>query len=309
VSSVLQRIFLGGLNGALIGFGCISFEFAFLSNRSIRWLRRVPLIAIVMIRAFSFGLCVLFGLVTPQLLLLGEQVWDEPLFQLSFWVSSGIALLISMAIELIQLLGREATISIFTGRYRRPRQENRIVMFADLIGSTALAEKLGDFGFHELLGDVAYDLSVPIETHGGNIHRYIGDAVIVTWPMGDKRNYERSIDCAMHIAATLDQKGAAYRRRYGQAMRIRIAIHCGPVAAGEVGAWKKEIALLGDTMNTAARIESAAREFGAMIVLSDDVRECLPRTTQERLKRMPDYKARGKHDNLKLWAIDDSYAV
>ena len=92
-------------------------------------------------------------------------------------------------------------------------------------------------------------------------------------------------------------------------MRIRIAIHCGPVAAGEVGAWKKEIALLGDTMNTAARIEGAARDFGAMIVLSDEVRKRLPRNMQARLKRMPDYKARGKHGNLKLWAIEDQYAI
>ncbi|MFC3616748.1 adenylate/guanylate cyclase domain-containing protein [Lutimaribacter marinistellae] len=296
-------IVVSGLSGALIGLGCTVVEITFFSNRSYRWLRQVPMIAVVALRAMIYGLIIFTSLSTPVILLLGTQAWTDPDFLFNFWLSAGIATIISTSVELIQLLGREATASIFTGAYRRPRLENRIVMFADLIGSTALAERLGDIRFHELLGDVAYDLSAPIDKNGGEVHRYVGDAVIITWPMTDQRNFSRSVDCAKGMVQTLAEHSKDYLARYDQAMRMRIAIHCGPVAAGEVGAWKKEIALLGDTMNTVARIENAAREFDIAIVISEGVRNGLPSGLQHGLRRMTDYSARGKQSNIKLWSV------
>lgn len=304
-----RSLFVGGLNGAFIGLGCSVVEIEVLSNRSIRWLRKVPLIVLVVMRTGAFCLIIFFGLTVPSFLILGTRVWLDPNFLFSFWLSTGVAIAISTAIELMQLLGREATISIFTGRYRRPRHEDRIVMFADLIGSTALAEKLGDLRFHELLGDVSYDLSEPIGQTGGETHRYVGDAVIITWPMQRPSNFEQSVACAIGMQDVLAQEADTYIARYGQAMEIRIALHAGPVAAGEVGTWKKEIALLGDTMNTAARIETAARDFGVGIVVSDTVRQRLPQSVQETLVRMPDYSARGKHESLRLWAIENPKAA
>ena len=103
---------------------------------------------------------------------------------------------------------------------------------------------------------------------------------------------------------SLAKRAVIYRTRYGTEATIRVAIHCGRVAAGEIGDWKKEIALLGDTMNTTARIESAAREFGTATVLSDDVVRRLPEEMRERLRPLPAYAAAGKQDVLRLWATD-----
>ncbi len=60
----------------------------------------------------------------------------------------------------------------------------------------------------------------------------------------------------------------AYRARFGEAPAFRAAIHAGPVVFGELGAAKKEIALIGDAMNTAARILEAARDSGASVLIS-----------------------------------------
>lgn len=294
---------VSGLTGGLIGAGCSMAEYALFQNRSIRWLRQIPLATVVVLRAATYSTVILVSMGVPAYLMLAQIIWRDPDFQFYFWLSAAIATAVSTSGELAQLLGREATLAVITGRYRRPRLEHRIVMFADLIGSTALAERLGDLQFHELLGDVSYDLSVPIEEHGGETYRYVGDAVIVTWPMDHPKNFEHSVACALGMVSALENAVPSYMARYGVATGIRIAIHCGPVAAGEVGVWKKEIALLGDTMNTAARVEGAARDFGVDIVISDDVKTALPPTLQEQLVPMPDYAARGKQACLTLWSV------
>lgn len=296
---------VAGATGLIIGSGCLVVEMAFLSNQSIRWLRQIPLIVIIGFRAVAYSIIIVIGLIFPALVLLGRKGWLEPDFLFYFLISATIAFAISTVVELFRLLGREATLAIFTGRYRRPRQENRIVLFADLIGSTALAERLGELKFHEFLSDVSYDLSQPIERNRGEVHRYVGDAVIVTWPMTDPKSYERSVSCAEGMLLALDRKTKEYTARYETVARIRVALHCGPVAAGEIGTWKKEIALLGDTMNTAARIENAARDFGVSVVISEGVKKGLSTGQTRGISKLPGYAARGKDENLALWTITE----
>lgn len=294
---------VAGATGLIIGSGCLAVEIAFLSNQSIRWLRQIPLIVIIGFRAVAYSIIIVVGLTIPAFALQGRKGWLEPDFFFYFLISAAIAFVISTAVELFRLLGREATLAIFTGRYRRPRQENRIVLFADLIGSTVLAEGLGELKFHEFLSDVSYDLSRPIERNRGEVHRYVGDAVIITWPMTDPRSFERSVSCAEGMLLALDRKAIEYTARYETAAKIRVALHCGPVAAGEIGTWKKEIALLGDTMNTAARIENAARDFGVSVVISEDVKKSLSEDQARRISKLPGYTARGKDKDLALWTI------
>ncbi|WP_415400799.1 adenylate/guanylate cyclase domain-containing protein [Tateyamaria sp. SN3-11] len=296
---------VGGMTGLLIGAGCLTTELTFLSNQSIRWLRQTPLIAIIGFRTITYSLIIVVGIIVPARALLDQKLWQEPEFALNFAISAAIASAISTSVELLRLLGREATLAIFTGRYRHPRLENRIVLFADLVGSTSLAERLGELRFHEFLSDVSYDLSQPIESNGGEVHRYVGDAVIVTWPTANPKSYEQSVACANQMPRTLETKTEEYVARYGQEAKIRVALHCGPVAAGEIGTWKKEIALLGYTMNTAARIESAARDFEVEVVISDAVREQLPKDVSKILSQLPNYHARGKTDQLALWTISE----
>lgn len=296
---------VGCMAGLIIGAGCLTVELTFLSNQSIRWLRQTPLIVMIGFRAVTYSLIIVIGITLPARVLLAQKLWQEPEFAFNFAISAAIASVISTSVELLRLLGREATLAIFTGQYRRPRLENRIVLFADLVGSTSLAERLGELRFHEFLSDVSYDLSQPIESNGGVVHRYVGDAVIVTWPTAGSKSYERSVACAKEMPRALDRKAADYAARFGQEAKIRVALHCGPVAAGEIGTWKKEIALLGDTMNTAARIESAARDFGAEVVISDALREQLSGEVRNELSQLPDYNARGKTDQLALWTFSE----
>ncbi len=94
---------------------------------------------------------------------------------------------------------------------------------------------------------------------GGEVYRYVGDALIATWPLGTAQENARPIQCLFACRDALDAARPDLLRRYEHLPGFRAAIHSGPLVAGEIGGFKREIALLGDAMNTAARLEQACR--------------------------------------------------
>ena len=258
----------------------------------------------MVLRAAVYSFFIVLGLAIPWLLADAPPLWRDPDFGEMFAISALVAFAFSSGIEIMRLLGTEATIALVSGRYSRPRLEDRVILFADVVGSTALAERIGDLRFHDFLRDVAQDLAGAVDRARGNVHRYVGDAVIVTWPLSRGVDRGACLICALEMHRSLARRAQVYRARYGTEAAVRVAIHCGRVAAGEIGDWKKEIALLGDTMNTTARIENAARQFGTATVLSDEIVRQFPEEMRERLRHLPEYAAAGKQDVLRLWAAD-----
>ena len=68
-------------------------------------------------------------------------------------------------------------------------------MFLDLAGSTSLAEAMGELRVQNLLTRFFYDIDAAITAHGGEVHAYVGDEVIVTWPLDERMSGGRCIDC------------------------------------------------------------------------------------------------------------------
>jgi len=138
----------------------------------------------------------------------------------------------------------------------------------------------------------------------GCAYRYVGEAVTVPWALPKGRKNGACLACAMQMHETLKERAPRYQARFGAVPKLRVAVHCGQVAAGEIGDWKKEISLLGDAMNTAARIEGAARDLGAATVLSEDVVRRFPQEVRNTLTQLPAYQAHGKQSALTLWTVD-----
>ncbi len=298
---LLVSIASGALAGVTIGLlGTISETMVF-SNPRLRIVLRLPLVIVLILRAILISLFIVGGLLLPEVLFGTGLTWNDPGFAGVFVVSVLISLAFSVGIEITRLLGAEATVSLFTGRYTRPRLEYRVILFADLIGSTSLAERIGELQFYRFLQEVALDLAGPVESSGGRVHRYVGDAVIVTWSLDKGTQDAACLRCALDMHAVLADRAAVYQKAFDAVPTLRIAVHSGRVAAGEIGDWKKEISFLGDAMNTAARIETAARDLGVNIVLSDAVVCQFPEDARARLVQLPPYQAQGKHEPLKLW--------
>jgi adenylate cyclase len=102
--------------------------------------------------------------------------------------SFAAVLVIRLVDDINHLLGQNVLLNFITGRYHRPRLEQRVFLFIDIEGSTTLAERLGDLAFHRLVNRFVVDITDPIVAAYGKIYRYVGDELIASWKIGRRHN-------------------------------------------------------------------------------------------------------------------------
>ncbi len=140
-------------------------------------------------------------------------------------------------------------------------QERRLVtlLFADIVGFTALAETLDPEELQELMGGIFRSLIEVVEKHDGTIEKFIGDAIFVIFgaPIAHEDDAERALRTALGMQRAFAQHAAAVRSRYGRDLALRIGVHTGIVVAGAVRA-PAEYGVMGDTVNIAARLQESA---------------------------------------------------
>lgn len=300
----------GAVTGTIIGALWMSFQLF-----AARPLQRLPFGIALLLRAIGFTALILVGLNTgiflfgtrenphsldPASLRFYWTVSDWPIdVMFSFAVGGVMTFLVTVNL----LIGPGVLTAFLLGRYYRPRAEERVFLFADLVGSTALAERLGDLRFHALLQRIVADLSDPIRASRGRIDRYIGDAVVVTWPLREGVAEARALRCAVLMQERLAAEAPAYRRGFGAAPAIRIGLHAGPVVAGEIGVFKKEILFLGDTVNMAARVAEACKTFGRPLLLTRELRDLLDLPPGWRAESLGPFQARGRARPTELFTV------
>jgi adenylate cyclase len=206
-------------------------------------------------------------------------------------------------LDVNSLLGQNVLLNFITGRYYAPRLESRVFLFIDMEGSTGLAERLGPLAFHRLVNQFVNDLTQPIVAARGEIHRYVGDELIATWKLEEGIAAGRCVKACFAGIDQLARRAPDYRREFGAAVTVRAGLHCGPVVTGEMGTVRKEIVFLGDTVNTAARIQELCRETGDRVLASANLidRFALPPGIAKR--SLGDLTLRGKGADLALYAL------
>jgi adenylate cyclase len=213
-------ILSGFATGALIGVVLASFEIL-LRGPAASTMRRLPLPMMFLLRTAIYG-GIFVGANISVASLLHLSMLEDPLpgratfnpGNLLFFVA--VALATNFVFLLRGLLGGRVLIALMTGRYHRPKLEQRIGLFLDLCGSTELAERLGDEAFHRLLNHVFFDVTEPVLDAGGEIYRYVGDEIIVTWPLAKGARDAAAIACLFAIEDAL-----ARARRISSLFRCR----------------------------------------------------------------------------------------
>jgi class 3 adenylate cyclase len=143
-----------------------------------------------------------------------------------------------------------------------------------------------------------YELIVPVLTrHGGHANKFIGDGLLGVFGAPDRRadHADRAVAAALEIAALV-------REQYAGRLRVGIGVNSGPVLAGTVGGGGRlEFTVIGDPVNTAARVETATRETGDDILVTEATRALVGRaecTFEERRE----VALRGKRTRVRLFA-------
>ena len=129
------------------------------------------------------------------------------------------------------------------------------VMFCDLVGSTALSEKLDPEELRNLLHDYRTRCGEVISRYDGFVARYVGDGILTYfgWPTAHEDDAERSIRAALEITQTIQQ--ASLTKKLG----VRIGIATGPVVVGaQAGEGSEAKLAVGSTPNLAARLQGLA---------------------------------------------------
>jgi class 3 adenylate cyclase len=135
------------------------------------------------------------------------------------------------------------------------------VLFADIVGSTPLAERLDAEDYGALIGGCVDRMCRAVERFGGVIDAYMGDgiAVFFGFPAATEDDAERAAGAALSVVKAIHSYAETVRETWKLPdLNVRVGVNSGQVAIGVVGAAERHPVALGDTMNVAARLQGAA---------------------------------------------------
>jgi len=218
-------------------------------------------------------------------------------------ISAAALLIVSAALGLTRLLGPRVLRNLFSGRYHHPFEEERIFLFIDLVGSTTIAEKIGHLRYHSFLRHFIEDLEDPLLEHGGDVYQYVGDEVVVTWPLADARSNGRCVACYFAIVDAIELARSRYEGAYGATPSFHAGIHCGRVVAGEIGNQRKQIVFVGDVVNTASRMQAEAKARDKDLVVSGALLARIDLPPGVETRPLGAVRPKGKEQALELFEL------
>jgi adenylate cyclase len=143
------------------------------------------------------------------------------------------------------------------------------VLFADLVGFTALAERLSPEELAQLLEGFFTEAAEAVFSAGGTLDKFIGDCVMAFFgaPMEQPDHALRGVRAAQQILDAVD----SWNQRRGQdgltPLVVRVALNSGPVVVGDIGSNRRvDYTVLGNTVNVASRLEEQASDGGEIII-------------------------------------------
>jgi adenylate cyclase len=299
---------IGAIDGAVITAPLAAIEMFLFRTRWGRAIQRAPFLVTFGVKWLMYGaLIASVNLRSPGMLALNMMSLAPPLPQsiafLSVAFSFTAAFAFVFVFQVAQIVGRRNLSHIVFGRYHRPRPEERLFLFIDIVGSTALAERVGPIAVHRFLADVFRLASDPISDYRGEIYQYVGDEMVVTWTVAEGRADARPIACFFAIVGALEEAAPEFVREFFVAPRLRAALHAGQVISGEIGDDKREIVFHGDVMNTAARLEQATRSLDRQFLVSTDALSRLDGTERYALEFLGPQALRGRERSVEVYAV------
>jgi class 3 adenylate cyclase/tetratricopeptide (TPR) repeat protein len=173
------------------------------------------------------------------------------------------------------------------------------VVFCDLVGSTALAERLDAEALRHLLGRYYAGMRAVLERHGGLVEKFIGDAVVAVFgvPVVHEDDALRAVRAAVEMRTALDHLNNELERESGVRLGVRIGVNTGDVVAGDLGPGASFAS--GDAVNVAARLEQAARP--GEILIGSRTRRLLAETVQ--VERVEALELHGKSEPVEAYEL------
>jgi class 3 adenylate cyclase len=279
----------------------------YFTSGSSEWVRRWPLVVEIVVQSVIMAIVVATVAIGLEAALYGHRIevaWLVDHFPRIVGITFGMSVLLGAAFELSRLIGSRVLLNVILGRYRRPTREERVFLFLDLVGSTSLAESMGELRMHDLLTRFFFDIDEAILAHGGEVHAYVGDEVIVTWRLAAKMSERRYLDCFFAIQDRIAEKADSYRREFGVVPLFRAGLHAGSVVISECGHSRRQIAYFGDTMNVTARLQEHCKDVGRALLVSADLLRLVRPNSDLVVEALGPTQLRGRAAAVEVFAVE-----
>ena len=295
-----------GLHGMGVALAGWATHLYFVSRRS-EWISRWPLLMDLAVRSAAMAVVVALTILGLEPLLHWHRIeahWLVDTFPKIVAISFFGALLVGTIFELTRLIGSRVLFTVALGRYRTPVREARVLMFLDLANSTSLAESMGELRVQGLLTRFFFDIDGAIVAHGGEVHAYVGDEVIVTWPLDDRMSGGRCIECFFAIVDGISEKADSYRQEFGMVPSFRAGLHAGHVVISECGSSRRQLAYFGDTVNVTARLQEHCKEVGRNLLVSAELLRHMKLKPAFAVEPLGQARLRGRAAAIEVFAVE-----
>ncbi len=184
------------------------------------------------------------------------------------------------------------------------RSQLATVLFSDIKGFTGIAERLGPQETVSVLNEYFGEMVEVVFEHGGILDKYIGDAIMAVF--GTPFPSPNDADNAVRVAIQMRDVLARLNQRWSEVgqppFEIRIGINSGDVVAGNIGSARRmDYTVIGDGVNTAARLESANKQLGTGILISGSTRELL--NDDYRLRELDLIRVKGRVEPVPIYEV------
>lgn len=191
--------------------------------------------------------------------------------------------------------------------YLSGTEKSIAVLFADLRAFTELSERKLPYDVVFLLNRYFHAMGLAVRDAGGHLDKFIGDGVMALFGVqGDLERASRAaLSAAGHMSRRLDELNESLAHELDEPLRIGIGIHAGPAIIGEMGFdHTTSLTAVGDTVNTASRLEALTKEFDAQLVFSDAVAEAAGGRPVDGERY--EVVVRGRRDPIGVWVVADA---
>ena len=178
------------------------------------------------------------------------------------------------------------------------------VMFCDIRGFTSLSETMSPEKIVSFLNEYFTGLEKCITAHGGIINKYIGDAVMALFgaPLQSSTHAKDAYLASIDMRAALKEMNLQFEKEGLPEIKFGIGLHSGPVLAGNIGAANRmEYTVIGDTVNTASRIEGLCKIYKKDLLISENTAKLIFTEEENTLSFVDDADIRGKTEKVKVY--------
>ncbi len=179
-----------------------------------------------------------------------------------------------------------------------------VVFFSDIRGFTAFSEKRSPEEVVEMLNEYFGVMVKIINSHGGVVDKFIGDAIMAVWgaPKSSDKDAHQAVRACLEMRRALEGLNERRIAREQPPINIGMGLHAGKAISGTIGSDERmEYTVIGNTVNTASRIEASTKAFGADLLISDTVIEKIGEDFKTELAGAAEVK--GRSEALKMFKV------